>query len=75
VLKRKLYTHVATESTSVYWKPIVTLLEDEDIEFLVVNAQHIKPVPGRKTDIFFPFVLLIGSHYPSVFAFTSASAI
>ena len=44
-------THVAMESTSVYWKPIVNLLEAEDIEFLVVNAQHIKAVPGRKTDV------------------------
>lgn len=39
------------ESTGVYWKPIVNLLESEDIEFLVVNAQHIKSVPGRKTDV------------------------
>jgi transposase len=37
--------------TSVYWKPIVNLLEAEGIEFLVVNAQHIKSVPGRKTDV------------------------
>lgn len=44
-------THVAMESTSVYWKPIVNLLESEDIEFLVVNAQHIKAVTGRKTDV------------------------
>lgn len=44
-------THVAMESTGVYWKPIVNLLEAEDIEFLVVNAQHIKSVPGRKTDV------------------------
>lgn len=44
-------THVAMESTGVYWKPIVNLLESEDIEFLVVNAQHIKSVPGRKTDV------------------------
>ncbi|MED3564106.1 IS110 family transposase [Bacillus xiapuensis] len=44
-------SHVAMESTSVYWKPIVNLLESEDIEFLVVNAQHIKAVPGRKTDV------------------------
>lgn len=43
-------SHVAMESTSVYWKPIVNLLEAEDIEFLVVNAQHMKAVPGRKTD-------------------------
>ncbi|MDR6724368.1 transposase [Paenibacillus amylolyticus] len=35
----------------MFWKPIVNLLEAEDIEFLVVNAQHIKAVPGRKTDV------------------------
>ena len=39
------------ESTSVYWKPIVNLLEAEGIEFLVVNAQHMKSLPGRKTDV------------------------
>jgi transposase len=39
------------ESTSVFWKPIVNLLEAEDIEFLVVNAQHIKAVPGCITDV------------------------
>lgn len=44
-------THVAMESTGVYWKPVVNLLEAEEIEFLVVNAQHIKAVPGRKTDV------------------------
>ncbi|WP_078430500.1 IS110 family transposase [Alkalihalobacterium alkalinitrilicum] len=44
-------THVAMESTSAYWKPIVNLLESEDIVFLVVNAQHIKAVPGRKSDV------------------------
>ena len=44
-------THVAMESTGVYWKPIVNLLEAENIEFLVVNAQHMKAVPGRKTDV------------------------
>jgi hypothetical protein len=32
-------------------RPIVNLLEAEDIEFLVVNAQHMKAVPGRKTDV------------------------
>lgn len=50
-IKQNQCTHVAMESTSVYWKPIVNLLEAEDIEFLVVNAQHMKSVPGRKTDI------------------------
>lgn len=38
-------------STGVFWKPIVNLLEAEDIEFLVVNAQHMKALPGRKTDV------------------------
>ena len=45
-------THVAMESTGVYWKPIYNLLELEPtIKTYVVNAQHIKQVPGRKTDI------------------------
>lgn len=49
-LKSKGCTHVAMESTGVYWKPIYNLLELEEIEPMVVNAQHIKTVPGRKTD-------------------------
>lgn len=45
-------THVAMESTGVLWKPVFNLLELEDgIEPMVVNAQHIKAVPGRKTDV------------------------
>lgn len=44
-------THVAMESTGVFWKPIYNLLELEDIKTLVVNAKHIKNVPGRKTDV------------------------
>lgn len=43
-------THVALESTGEYWKPIYNLLEGE-FEVLLVNPQHIKHVPGRKTDI------------------------
>jgi len=43
-------THIAMESTGVYWRPIFNLLEG-DFELLVVNAQHIKAVPGRKTDV------------------------
>jgi transposase len=43
-------THVAMESSGVYWKPIYNLL-DGHVEVLVVNAQHIKAVPGRKTDV------------------------
>ena len=42
-------THVALEGTGVYWKPIYNLFEGQ-IEVLVVNAQHIRAVPGRKTD-------------------------
>ncbi len=44
-------THVAMESTGVYWKPIWNLLESGPYEMLLVNAQHIKQVPGRKTDV------------------------
>ena len=43
-------THVAVESTGVYWKPIYNLLEGL-FEIMVVNAQHMKAVPGRKTDV------------------------
>ncbi len=42
-------THVAMEATGVYWKPVYYALED-DFELLLVNAQHVKNVPGRKTD-------------------------
>jgi len=44
-------THVAMESTGVYWEPVYNLLETVDLTLLVVNAQHIKTVPGRKTDV------------------------
>jgi transposase len=43
-------THVAMEATGVFWKPIDNLLEDRFV-VLVVNAAHIKAVPGRKTDV------------------------
>jgi transposase len=43
-------THVAMESTGVFWKPIYNLLEGQ-FELLVVNAAHIKAFPGRKTDV------------------------
>jgi transposase len=43
-------THVAMESTGEYWKPVYNILEG-CFELLVVNAQHIKHVPGRKTDV------------------------
>jgi transposase len=43
-------THVAMESTGVYWRPVFALLEAER-DLLLVNPQHIKAVPGRKTDV------------------------
>ena len=49
-LRERRVTHVAMESTGVYWKPIVNLMEDE-FTVWVVNAHHIKTVPGRKTDV------------------------
>jgi transposase len=42
-------THIAMESTGVYWKPIFNILEDS-FEIMLVNARHLKNVPGRKTD-------------------------
>jgi transposase len=43
-------THVAIESTGDYWKPVFNILEGT-CEVILVNAQHVKAVPGRKTDI------------------------
>lgn len=43
--------HVAMESTGVYWKPVFNILEGVCSHVLLVNAQHIKNVPGRKTDV------------------------
>jgi transposase len=43
-------THVAMESTGVYWKPVWNLLEDR-FTLLLVNAAHVKVVPGRKRDV------------------------
>jgi transposase len=42
-------THVAMESTGEYWKPVYEVLEGA-VELVVANAQHVKNVPGRKTD-------------------------
>lgn len=44
-------TTVAMESTGVYWIPVYELLEARGLEVLLVNAQHVKTVPGRKTDV------------------------
>jgi transposase len=43
-------THVAIESTGIYWRPVFHILEDT-VSVLLVNASHMKQVPGRKTDL------------------------
>lgn len=50
-LRSEGVTHVAMESTGVFWKPVVNLLEGHFEQVMVVNAQHVKNVPGRKTDV------------------------
>lgn len=42
---------VAMESTGVYWKPVYQILESGNFELLLVNARHMKNVPGKKTDV------------------------
>lgn len=49
-LQARAITHVAMESTGEYWKPIYNILEG-NLEAWLINAQHIKAVPGRKTDV------------------------
>lgn len=48
-LQSHAISHVAMESTGVYWKPVFNILE-EDFKIILVNARHLKNVPGRKTD-------------------------
>ncbi|MGV8090468.1 MAG: IS110 family transposase [Mangrovibacterium sp.] len=48
-LKKNGITHIAMESTGVYWKPVFNVL-GEDFQILLVNARHVKNVPGHKTD-------------------------
>jgi len=72
-LKEEGCENVAMESTGSYWKPIYNLLELEEIPAMVVNAQHIKAVPGRKTDVkdaewiaeLLRYGLLKGSYIPN----------
>jgi transposase len=45
-------TAVVMEATGSYWKPVWYVLEDRTFELMLVNAQHVKIVPGRKTDVF-----------------------
>ena len=48
-LQKHKITHIAMESTGIYWKPVYNVLGD-DFEILLVNARHVKNVPGHKTD-------------------------
>ena len=50
-LKENECQMVAMESTGSYWKPLYNILEMEGLEAMVVNAQHMKTIPGRKTDV------------------------
>jgi len=50
-LDQEQVSAVAMESTGVYWKPVYNVLESLAAEVMVVNAQHVKAVPGRKTDV------------------------
>jgi len=43
-------THIAMESTGIYWKPVFNILEEGDFEIILVNARHVRNVPGHKTD-------------------------
>ena len=63
---------MAMESTSVYWIPVYQILESRGIEVCLVNAQHVKNVPGRKTDVsdcqwlqYLPFGGSVAGQFPS----------
>ena len=49
-LREEKVTHAVMESTGIYWRPVFNVLEDH-LQLLVVNARHVKAVPGRKTDV------------------------
>ncbi|MCM3570701.1 IS110 family transposase [Neobacillus mesonae] len=49
-LEEKEITHIAMESTGIYWKPVYNILEGY-FDITIANAQRIKNVPGRKTDV------------------------
>lgn len=50
-LRKHEVHHVAIESTGIYWKPVFNILTEENFDLMLVNAKHVKNVPGRKTDI------------------------
>src|SRR4051812_48837366 len=49
-LREHEVTHVTMEATGVYWKPVWNVLEGCSLQLLLVNPQHVKALPGRKTD-------------------------
>lgn len=50
-LESEEVVQVVMESTGSYWKPVWAVLEDRGFDLLLVNARHVKQVPGRKTDV------------------------
>ena len=50
-LESEACTHVAMEATGVYWKPVWHVLESDEVTLVLANAQHIRNVPGRKSDV------------------------
>ena len=50
-LKENHVTHVFCESTGQYWLPLFNIFSDSDLVLVLANPQHIKNVPGRKTDM------------------------
>ncbi len=53
---------VAMEATGVYWIPLFELLEARGLEVCQVNAQHVRHVPGRKSDVLCVFRVFRGQH-------------
>ena len=50
-LRQARCSHVAMESTGIYWEPIFNVLEQTQVVPILVNARHMKALPGRKTDV------------------------
>src|SRR5205823_6827783 len=44
-------TQVAMESTGIYWRPVFNVLEDDERTLVLINPQHMRAVPGKKTDV------------------------
>jgi hypothetical protein len=50
-LAEQRVSDVAMEATGQYWKPVWDVLAERGFELMLVNARHVKTVPGRKTDL------------------------